>query len=100
MPKEYIITMTAANRVGILAAVTNAMAELDADLKEARQTVVRRFFTMIFSAEFPKSRASMPRRAALPTTTSPAPDLRAVAATRTDPREHVAARTGRNPRPG
>lgn len=52
MAKEYIITMTAANRVGILSAVTKALAELGADLREASQTVVRGFFTMIFSAEF------------------------------------------------
>ena len=52
MAKEYIITMTAANRVGILSAVTRALTELGADLREASQTVVRGFFTMIFSAEF------------------------------------------------
>ncbi|MCL4111990.1 UNVERIFIED_CONTAM: hypothetical protein GTU68_062421 [Idotea baltica] len=48
--------MTAANRVGILAAVTNAMAELGGNLIETRQTVVRGFFTMIFAAEFPEHR--------------------------------------------
>ena len=53
MSREYIITMTAQNRVGILAAVTNAMAELGAELHEASQTVVRDYFTMIFAAEFP-----------------------------------------------
>jgi len=53
MAKEYIITMTAANRTGILSAVTKAMSELGADLREASQTVVRGYFTMIFSAEFP-----------------------------------------------
>lgn len=53
MAREYIITMTAANRVGILSAVTKALSELGADLREASQTVVRGFFTMIFSAEFP-----------------------------------------------
>lgn len=53
MAKEYIITMTAANRVGILSAVTKAMSDLGADLREASQTVVRGFFTMIFSSEFP-----------------------------------------------
>ena len=53
MAKEYIITMTAENRVGIMSAVTKAMSELGADLREASQTVVRGFFTMIFSAEFP-----------------------------------------------
>ena len=57
MSKEYIITMTAANRVGILSAVTNAMSELGGDLREASQTVVRGFFTMIFSAEFPETLA-------------------------------------------
>ncbi|MCA9037508.1 MAG: ACT domain-containing protein [Planctomycetaceae bacterium] len=54
MPKEYIITMTAANRVGIMSAVTRAMSDLGADLREASQTVVRGYFTMIFSAEFPE----------------------------------------------
>ena len=53
MAKEYIITMTAENRVGVMSAVTKAMTELGADLREASQTVVRGFFTMIFSAEFP-----------------------------------------------
>ena len=53
MSKELIITMAAANRAGILAAVTRAMSELGSDLREASQTVVRGYFTMIFSAEFP-----------------------------------------------
>lgn len=53
--KEWIIIMAAANRAGILAAVTKAMAELGGDLREASQTVVRGFFTMIFSADFPES---------------------------------------------
>jgi glycine cleavage system transcriptional repressor len=53
MPRELIITMTAANRAGILAAVTRAMAEVGGDLREASQTVVRGYFTMIFSTEFP-----------------------------------------------
>ena len=56
MPKEFVITMTAANRVGILAAVSNAMLELGGDLLETRQTVVRGFFTMIFAARFPDER--------------------------------------------
>lgn len=53
MSRELIITMAAANRAGILAAVTKAMSELGGDLREASQTVVRGFFTMIFAAEFP-----------------------------------------------
>ncbi len=55
MARELIITMAAANRAGILAAVTKAMSELGGDLREASQTVVRGFFTMIFSTEFPDS---------------------------------------------
>lgn len=55
MAKEYVITMTAANRVGILSAVTKAMSDLGSDLREASQTVVRGYFTMIFSAEFPET---------------------------------------------
>lgn len=55
MPREYIITMTAENRVGILAAVTNAMGELGAELLEASQTVVSGYFTMIFAAQFPEN---------------------------------------------
>lgn len=55
MSRELIITMTAANRMGILSAVTKAMSDLGADLFEASQTVVRGYFTMIFSARFPES---------------------------------------------
>ncbi|MCA9061456.1 MAG: hypothetical protein KDA96_00275 [Planctomycetaceae bacterium] len=57
MAREYIITMTAANRSGILAAVTKAMSDLGGDLREASQTLVRGYFTMIFSAEFPDNTA-------------------------------------------
>ena len=57
MSSEYVLTMTAANRAGILAAVTRAMSELDGDLQELSQTVVRGYFTMIFSAEFPSDLA-------------------------------------------
>lgn len=55
MSNEYVLTMTAANRAGILSAVTRAMSELEGDLREISQTVVRGYFTMIFSAEFPDS---------------------------------------------
>lgn len=53
MANEFVLTMTAANRAGILSAVTRAMTELGGDLRELSQTVVRGYFTMIFSAEFP-----------------------------------------------
>lgn len=56
MSKRYIITLTAANRVGILAAVTTALDELGANLVEVNQTVVQRFFTLILAADFPEQR--------------------------------------------
>jgi glycine cleavage system transcriptional repressor len=56
MGRRFIITLTAANRVGILAAVSNALAELSGDLREIRQTVVQKFFTMIIAADFPEHR--------------------------------------------
>lgn len=56
MTRNFVITLTAANRVGILAAVSNALAELGGDLTEIRQTVVTKFFTMIIAAEFPEHR--------------------------------------------
>jgi glycine cleavage system transcriptional repressor len=58
MPKRYIITLMAANRVGILAALTNALAELGGDIIEVSQTVMQKFFTIILAAEFPPHRES------------------------------------------
>lgn len=56
MAKQYVITLTAANRVGILAAVTTALAELGGDLQEISVTAIHKFFTIILSAEFPEHR--------------------------------------------
>jgi len=53
MNKRYIITIMAANRVGILAAITKALYELKGNLLEVSQTVLQQFFTIILSAEFP-----------------------------------------------
>ena len=56
MSKRYIVTLMAANRVGILAAVTTSLAELGGDIQEVSQTVMQGFFTIIMSAEFPEHR--------------------------------------------
>ena len=56
MARKYIITLMAANRVGILAAVTTSLAELGGDLQEVSQTVMQKFFTIIMAAEFPDHR--------------------------------------------
>ena len=58
MSKRFVITLTAANRVGILAAVSNALAELGGDLWHISQTVVEKFFTMIIAADFPENRTA------------------------------------------
>jgi glycine cleavage system transcriptional repressor len=56
MARKYIITLMAANRVGILAAVTTSLTELGGDLQEVSQTVMQNFFTIIMAAEFPDHR--------------------------------------------
>jgi glycine cleavage system transcriptional repressor len=56
MAKRYFITLMAANRVGILAAVTTSLDELGGNIQEVSQTVMQRFFTIIMSAEFPEHR--------------------------------------------
>ena len=56
MAKRYIITLMASNRVGILAALTNALGELGGDLSEVSQTVLQKFFTIILAADFPEHR--------------------------------------------
>ncbi len=58
MSKRFVITLTAANRVGILAAVSNALAELGGDLWHISQTVIEKFFTMIIAADFPENRTA------------------------------------------
>ena len=56
MTQRYMINVFAANRVGILAALTTALAELGGNLVEVSQTVMQQFFTIIFAADFPESR--------------------------------------------
>ena len=53
MPKLYIMTVLAANRPGILAALANALDELGGNLRDVSQAVVHQFFAMIMAAEFP-----------------------------------------------
>lgn len=56
MSKRYILSLVAANRTGILAAVTTALAELGGDIREISVTVVEQFFTIILAADFPEHR--------------------------------------------
>ncbi len=56
MAKQYIMTVLATNRTGILAALTNALDELGGNTLDVSQAVIRQFFTMIVAAEFPANR--------------------------------------------
>jgi glycine cleavage system transcriptional repressor len=56
MAKQYIMSLMAVNRVGILSALTNALDDLGGNILELSQAVIRRFFTMIVAVEFPPER--------------------------------------------
>lgn len=51
--RPYVISLAGSNRIGALAAVSQAVAELGGNIGEIRQTVVDKFFAMLLSAEFP-----------------------------------------------
>jgi glycine cleavage system transcriptional repressor len=53
MAKLYIMTVVAANRTGILAALANALDELGGNLRDVSQAVIHKFFAMVMAAEFP-----------------------------------------------
>lgn len=54
MSKRYIMTVLAANRTGILAALANALDELGGNMRDVSQAVIHKFFAMIMAAEFPE----------------------------------------------
>jgi glycine cleavage system transcriptional repressor len=56
MARQYVMTVMAANRVGILAALANALDELRGNIVDVNQAVMRRYFTIIMAAEFPDDR--------------------------------------------
>lgn len=56
MPKPYVMTLMATNRVGVMAALTTALDELGGNLREVNQTVTGNYFTMLLTADFPDDR--------------------------------------------
>jgi glycine cleavage system transcriptional repressor len=50
--KEYIISVLVRDRVGIVAGVSRAVWELNGNILELSQTVIRGYFTLILSALF------------------------------------------------
>ena len=54
--RRYVISLAGSNRIGALAAVSQAVAELGGNICEIRQTVVDKFFAILLSADFPDER--------------------------------------------
>jgi glycine cleavage system transcriptional repressor len=54
--KQYVMTVMATNRVGILAALATALDELRGSFVDVNQAVMRQYFTIIMAAEFPDDR--------------------------------------------
>jgi glycine cleavage system transcriptional repressor len=53
MGQTYIITVTAADQVGIVHAVTGTIRDRGGNVVELSQTVMRGYFTIILAVEFP-----------------------------------------------
>ena len=53
MTRRLILNVLANNRVGIVAALSNALAELSGDLLEISQSVVQNYFSATVAVEFP-----------------------------------------------
>ena len=56
MARRFIISISASNRTGVLASVTNGLSELGGDLVEASVDVICGHFTMLLAADFPDHR--------------------------------------------
>lgn len=56
MARQYIMSVMAVNRVGILAALGTALDELRGSFVDVSQAVMRQYFTMIIAVEFPDER--------------------------------------------
>ncbi|OYW24424.1 MAG: hypothetical protein B7Z55_02210 [Planctomycetales bacterium 12-60-4] len=56
MNKQYVMTVMATNRVGILAALATALDELGGGFVDVSLAIMRQYFTIIAAVEFPTSR--------------------------------------------
>lgn len=63
--KEYIVTVMARDRVGIVRDVSVAVAGLGGNLTHVSQTVMRGYFTLIVSAGMPDDRTELEIRQAI-----------------------------------
>ncbi len=54
-----IMTVTGADRTGIIASVSTALAELNVNIVDVSQTLMSGFFTMILRVEFDENEVSI-----------------------------------------
>lgn len=62
---EYIITVMARDRTGIVRDVSTALAALGGNISHVSQTVMRSYFTLILSVEVPPERTQLEIRQAI-----------------------------------
>lgn len=63
--KDYILTVMAQDRVGIVRDVTTALSELDGNITHVSQTVMCGYFTLIISVQMPDERTLLEIRQAV-----------------------------------
>lgn len=61
---KAVITVVGKDRVGIIAGVSNMLAEKNVNILDISQTILRDFFTMIMLVEMPAENPSIPALAA------------------------------------
>ncbi|MHB1458946.1 MAG: glycine cleavage system transcriptional repressor [Armatimonadota bacterium] len=63
--KDYIVTVMARDRVGIIRDVSSALSDLGGNITHVNQTVMRGYFTLIVSVEMPDERTQLEIRQAV-----------------------------------
>src|SRR6516165_3170719 len=63
--KEYIVTVMALDRVGIVRDVSSALSAIGGNITHVSQTVMRGYFTLIVSVEMPDDRTQLEIRQAV-----------------------------------
>ncbi|MHB1001078.1 MAG: glycine cleavage system transcriptional repressor [Armatimonadota bacterium] len=63
--KDYILTVMARDRVGIVRDVSTGLADIGGNLTHVSQTVMRGYFTLILSVEMPDERTHLEIRQAV-----------------------------------
>jgi len=71
MASEYVITVLALDRVGIVAGVTRAVTDLGGNVDAVSQTVLQNYFTLILTARFSRDLGAAEVREAVEKTGTP-----------------------------